>query len=211
MKTIKPFFFATASLLLCGRGFCQVTTYDNFEGNKYVCYPSNSVSLDTLTKNPKPNDVNSSSTCAKYKRNPDKKFDNIKMCLPANLADVSAYATYTGTPPKIKMKIYTSAPPGTLVEILLGSKGHNNEFPAGTHSQYQAYTTKSNQWEEIEFKFSQIPKGSETSAAQVDQMTLLFNPNSSSSDVFYFDEIQGPQLVSTTTTPVQTTKSEIKK
>ena len=92
------------------------------------------------------------------------------------------------------MKIYTSAPAGTLVEILLGSKNRNNDYPAGTNSQYQAYTTVSNKWEQLEFKFSQIPQGSETSTKEVDQVTLLFNPNSSTSDTYYFDDITGPEL-----------------
>jgi hypothetical protein len=177
------------------------TLYDNFEGTKYVCYPSSTPTLDTAAKNPKPNPVNSSATCAKYTRNPEKKFDNIKICVPSKLSDVSAYSTHTGMPMKLKMKIYTSAPPGTLIEILLGSRGRNNEFPEGTHSQYQAYTTKSNEWEEIEFTFSQIPKGSETSALQVDQVTLLFSPNSSNGDVYYFDEITGPELLTSGNSP----------
>jgi len=85
------------------------------------------------------------------------------MELALKLADVSPFATYLGIPPKIKMKIYTTAPVGTLVEILLGSKNGNNDYPAGTNSQYQAYTTVSNGWQQLEFKFSQIPQGSETS------------------------------------------------
>jgi hypothetical protein len=100
-----------------------------------------------------------------------------------------------GLPPHLKMKVFTSAPPGTLVEILLGSKRGNNDYPAGTNSQYQAYTTKSNEWEQLEFKFSQIPQGSETSFSQIDQITLLFNPNSATSDAYYFDELTGPPLL----------------
>jgi hypothetical protein len=113
------------------------------------------------------------------------------------------------------MKIYTSAPVGTLIEILLGSKGRNNEYPAGTNSQYQAYTTVSNAWEVVQFKFSQIPKGSETSTNEVDQLTLLFNPNSLNSDTYYFDEIIGPPLtqdnLETESLPIKSTKKTNKK
>jgi hypothetical protein len=118
------------------------------------------------------------------------------MELPGMMADVNEYATYVGVPPKLKMKVYTNAPAGTLVEILLGNKNGNNDYPAGTNSQYQVYTTKTNQWEELEFKFSQIPQGSQTSTSQINQVTLLFNPNSSTSDAYYFDEITGPGLAS---------------
>jgi hypothetical protein len=168
--------------------------YDNFEGNKQLSYGNKNPTLDTASVNPHPDDVNSSVKCAKYTRNSSKKFDNIKMAFSGTLEDVSAYATYLGVPPKLKMKIYTNAPVGTLVEILLGSRGRNTEYPAGTHSQYQAHTTKKNAWEELEFKFAQIPEGSETSAIQIDQLTLLFDPNSGSSDTYYFDDITGPVL-----------------
>jgi len=171
-------------------------TYDNFEGNKSLYYGERSGVLDTTAKNPMSNSVNNTKTCALYVRNGSKKFDNIKMSLPGKLSDVSSFLVYTGIPPKIRMKIYTTAPAGTLIEILLGSKGRNNEYPAGTNSQYQAYTTVSGEWEELQFKFSQIPQGSETSNTEIDQITLLFNPNTSTSDTYYFDDITGPLLVS---------------
>ncbi|MCW3075613.1 MAG: hypothetical protein JWO32_222 [Bacteroidetes bacterium] len=175
-------------------GIAQEQVYDNFEGAKFLHYGERTGVLDSAAKNPAPNAINSSPKCGLYVRNGAKKFANIKMTLPQKLTGVDAYATYLGIPPKIKMKVYTSAPAGTLVEILLGSKRGNNDYPAGTHSQYQAYTTKSNEWEILEFKFSQIPQGSETAANQIDQMVLLFNPNSSNSDTYYFDDMTGPGL-----------------
>ncbi|MDQ3047705.1 MAG: hypothetical protein M3R27_09175 [Bacteroidota bacterium] len=174
----------------------QTQVYDNFEGSKSLFYGAKSGVLDTVAKNPSPDKVNSSAKCALYVRNASKKFDNIKMVPSAKLADVSPFATYLGVPPQLKMKIYTTAPAGTLVEILLGSKGRNNEYPEGTNSQFQAYTTVSGKWEELSFKFSQIPEGSQTGTTHVDQVTLLFNPNSSNSDTYYFDEITGPALLS---------------
>ena len=193
----------------------QSQTYDNFEGSKSVSYGERSGVLDSTVKNPAPNSIDSSGKCALYIRNSTKKFDNIKMSIPGKLVGVQEYATYTGIPPQLKMKVYTTAPAGTLVEILLGSKGRNNEYPAGTHSQYQAYTTITGGWEELEFKFSQIPEGSETSASQIDQITLLFNPNTLTSDTYYFDDITGPLLTTDKSkliaTPADPDKKEIKK
>jgi hypothetical protein len=183
-----------AFILVCGGAGAQGIVYDDFEGNRYLTYGERSGVLDTLAKNPAPNKVNSSARCALYVRNGSKKFANIKMNLLRRPSNVEAYATYLGVPPKLKLKVYTSAPPGTLVEILLGSRSGNNDYPAGTHSQYQAYTSVSNQWEELEFKFAQIPQGSETGAAQIDQAVLLFNPNSSTSDTYYFDDLVLPPL-----------------
>lgn len=170
--------------------------YDDFEGSRVLHYGERTGVLDTVAKNPAPNTVNNSQKCGLYVRNGAKKFANIKMNLPQKLTGVDAYATYLGIPPKLKMKVYTGAPVGTLVEILLGSKRGNNDYPAGTHSQYQAYTTRTNEWEELEFKFSQIPQGSETSAIQIDQVVLLFNPNSATSDTYYFDDLAGPPVLS---------------
>lgn len=172
----------------------QSLCYDNFEGIKYLFYTEKSGVLDTLAINPAPNNIDSSKICALYVRNRSKKFDNIKMSFSGKLSNIDNYTTYLGNPPQISMKIFTTAPVGTLIEILLGSKGRNNEYPAGTNSQYQAYTTVSDAWEVVYFKFSQIPKGSETSVVEIDQITLLFDPNSTNSDTYYFDDITGPPL-----------------
>lgn len=179
-------------------GMSQNQTYDDFEGNKVLRYAYKNGVLDTMVQNPAPNDVNKSAKCAMYVRNRAQKFDNIKMPLNGKLTDVSPYATYLGVPPRLKMKIYTTAPVGTLVEILLGDKSKNNTYPGGTNSQYQAHTTVSGQWEELEFKFAQIPEGSETPTNGIDQVTLLFNPNSASADTYYFDEISGPAVIQDT-------------
>ncbi|HXB40663.1 MAG TPA: hypothetical protein VNZ49_08980 [Bacteroidia bacterium] len=209
MKKYQIFF--SFFLLQAAAVFCQTIVYDNFEGNKVLYYGERNGVLDTLAKNPAPDSVNNSMQCALYIRNGSKKFDNIKMELVSKLSDVSPFATYLGVPPKIKMKIYTTAPVGTLVEILLGSKRGNNDYPAGTNSQYQAYTTVSNKWQELEFKFSQIPQGSETSTTQIDQVILLFNPNSSNSDKYYFDEITGPRLIVEKSEPIATPTEVTKK
>lgn len=192
----KHMVFFTMLSIYVGAIYGQSQTYDNFEGNKTLIYGPRTGVLDTTAKNPASNKINNSEKCALYIRNRGQKFDNIKMSLNGKLSDVSGYTTYKGIPPKIKMKIYTSAPAGTLVEILLGSKGKNNQYPSGTNSQYQAYTTVSNAWEELSFKFSEIPSGSETSTTQIDQITLLFSPNSTVSETFYFDDITGPALIS---------------
>ncbi len=191
----------SACLFQIGSMSGQSLTYDNFEGTKSVEYTEKTGILDVAAENPTPNSINSSKKCAKYTRSSEQKFDNIKMNFSKKLGDIGKYATYSGIPSKISMKVYTTAPVGTLIEIQLGSKTGKKTYPEGINSQYQAYTTVSNAWEEVQFKFSQIPKGSETPVTQVDQITLLFNPNSSTKDTYYFDDISGP--------PVATEKSEL--
>lgn len=171
--------------------------YDNFEGKGCVRYDLLTAGrLDTVP-NPASSGVNSSAQCAKYVRS-GQRYDNIKMKLSAPLTNVTDYATHLGTPPRFKMKIYTTAPVGTLVEIQLGKQGAR-PYPAGIHSQYQAFTTVTGKWEELEFIFSQVPAGSATAAADVDQIILLFNPYFNSPDTFYFDELTGPSLKNSVT------------
>jgi hypothetical protein len=185
----------SAFLFQAGVIFSQTTTYDNFEGKKAFYYGERSGVLDTMSKGPGTGDMNTEIKCAKYVRNGQKPFDNIKLNFTKKLMDVNKYATYTGVPPKMSMKVYTTAPVGTLIEIQLGKTG-KNDFPAGVNSVFQGHITVSNAWEEVQFKFSQIPQGSKISANQVDQLTLLFNPNSSTSDTYYFYDIKGPGLSS---------------
>ncbi|MFL5753843.1 MAG: hypothetical protein ACJ76F_10590, partial [Bacteroidia bacterium] len=83
----------------------QNQTYDDFEGVKMINYGARNGVLDTAVANPAPDKINSSQKCALYIRNASKKFDNIKMNLSGNLSDVASYATYSGIPPKLKLKV----------------------------------------------------------------------------------------------------------
>ena len=117
------------------------------------------------------------------------------MKLNGKLLDINPYTTHYGNPPKIKMKIFSNAPIGTLVEVLLGNSQKNNAYPGVTNSQFQAHTSKKGEWEELVFTFAQIPEGSETISNEIDQITILFNPNSLKNDTYFFDEITGPLLL----------------
>jgi hypothetical protein len=114
------------------------------------------------------------------------------MVLKNKLANVSDYAKHN-QPKHLKLKIYTTAPVGTLIEVHLG-KSTGNAYPQGTHSQYQAFTSVSGRWEELEFTFSQIPPGSKTTENEINQITLLFNPYMSTVETYFFDELTGPGI-----------------
>ena len=178
-------------LLLESAVICGQQVYDDFEGNSFVNYDSRRSGILRSVKNPAPDSVNPSKKCAKYIRSRTQ-YDNVKFEMPKALAGLEQYASYE-QPRVIKMKFYTTAPVGTLIEIQLG-KSAGNPYPEGTHSQYLAHTTKSGQWEEIEFKFAETPKGSKTKATDVNQLTILFNPNSNDKSVYYFDEVMGPEF-----------------
>jgi len=206
-KTAGVFFLAflfQASLMIG-----QSQSYDNMDGKKIFSFAEKSGTLDTSAMNPAPGSDNVKK-CYKYVRNGSKQFDNVKLNFSKKLTDVNKYATYTGVPPKISMKVYTTAPVGTLVEIQLGKQSKEG-YPAAINSVYQAKTTVTNGWEELQFKYSQTPLESKTLANQVDQLTLLFNPNSTTSDTYYFYNINGPMFMSdkveVTEIPIDNTKT----
>lgn len=174
--------------------------YDNFEGNCKIRYDLKKAGkLDSTAANPKPDQINDSRTCAKYTRS-KQRYDNIKMDFYGTLSDVAAYATYTGMPKKIKLKVFSTAPVGTLVEIHLG-QSTGNAYPEGTHSQYQAITAVTGKWEILEFKFSQIPPGSKTPESAINQITLMFNPYMNTEETFFFDDLEGPSIQAKVSTP----------
>jgi hypothetical protein len=150
--------------------------------------------IDTKAKNPAPNEVNSSERCAKYIRTANVEYDNIKFQFIRKLENVVNFASYDENAPKLKMKVYTSAPPGTIIELQLGKVTHL-DYPMSVHSQYQAITTKQNEWEELEFGFTISPKGSVVKPNEINQLIILFAPGTKVSEKFYFDEIIGPVMV----------------
>jgi hypothetical protein len=189
----KAFLFLSTLILLFGTGasFGQ-QVYDDFDGKNFQFFgPVNGV-IDTRAKNPKPNAVDKSNECAKYTRPKGVPYASIKMNTKHKLLDVEKYATHLGTPPKIKVKVYTKSAIGTKVEVQLGRKGET--YPTGVHSVYQGATTKQNEWEEITLNFAEVPKESQLAATEVDQIILMFAPNSSNTEAFYFDDIEGPSL-----------------
>ncbi|MGZ3883298.1 MAG: hypothetical protein ACXVP0_18605 [Bacteroidia bacterium] len=188
MKTL--IYIILALLMQCGISFSQTTqVYDT----RTILVASKTGNLTHSITNPKSSEACNKVRCYRYQRNPRQKYDNIKFNVTGKLTGVQAYASHDPAAPKLKMKIFTTAPAGTVVEIQLGRRG-GIAYPDGTYSQFQTVTTVSNDWEELEFNFSEIPQGSKTDGSQINQITILFNPNSMSNDIYYFDEISGPVI-----------------
>jgi hypothetical protein len=170
--------------------------YDNHEGRQLVHYQvaHNGGRLDSTIENPNLDGLNESARCGQFIRS-KARYDFIKMLPAGPLQDVSAYASYEPTAPKLKMKVMTNAPAGTVIEVQLGKVKSFSAYPEGTHSQYQAVVRTPGEWEELEFQFAQVPKGSLTSPKEIDQITVLFMPNSNQVYDFYFDDLTGPPMV----------------
>ena len=166
--------------------------YCDFEGNKVISFGLTSGLLDSFAPNPVPNNVNLSPYCAMYVRDTFE-YDLIRLYPKMKLVNVSPYADSSDQAPKITMKLYSTAPAGTEIQLQLGMKSIDS-YPVGTHSYYAGATTVQNAWELITFYYYESPTGSTTLATDIDKIILLFNPLSSIRDTIYFDDLTGPLL-----------------
>jgi hypothetical protein len=169
----------------------QTQTLCDFEGAKMINFGFRTGTIDTVTANPAPDATNMSTTCAKYVRD-SALYDFIRMYPVDNFVDVTAFAANGATTPKIKMKIWTSAPVGTPLTLQLGTQS-DESYPGGVHSEYVSTTTVQNGWHTVTFNFWQ--SGSWTNGLAVDKIVLLFNPGSNDRDTVYIDDIIGPQVL----------------
>jgi hypothetical protein len=186
---LLTFIFLTQASVLSAQ-----QTYDDAEGSKIIHYSMNrGARIDSAAANPAPDDVNPSAKCIQYTRSMIK-YDCLRLNPQGRISDVSTFASYEQGAPRLKMKLYTTAPIGTLIEIQL-QRPSDKPYPEGVQSQYQARTTVSKAWEELEFVYSQSPAGSNTQPNEVEFITILVNPNSLTRDIYYFDDIVGPAIV----------------
>jgi hypothetical protein len=195
MKNLLP----TLLFICLAQGSLQAQeNYCNFEGTIKSIYFGNALgyrtgTLDSAAVNPMPNVVNMSTLCAKYTRD-TATYDYLKMFTFDKMVDITPYATNAGTPPKMKIKLYTSAPVGTVVLLQLGIKSVDN-FPTGIHSEYVAQTIVQNAWQELSFNWDTTYSTSMAQPTDIDKMVLLFAPGTNSTTDFYIDDITGPALV----------------
>jgi beta-glucanase (GH16 family) len=145
----------------------------------------------TVQANPSAVSPNTSANAAKYVRDAASSYD--ALVFKTNAID-DAYNFKKGNY-KIYADIYTTAPIGTRLSLNFEVSGvaTPDNWPAGRHSNYEAVTTKQNQWETVAFSISSTPdKGA--SDASVDKFVFLFNPVTATNHTYYLDNIR---LVST--------------
>ena len=170
--------------------------YCDFEGNNVISFGICTGILDSLTSNPAPNDVDSSSYCARYIRD-TALYDVIKIYPNSKLVDISPFADTSAQAPKMQMKLYCNAPIGTQIILQLGIKSVN-DYPSGIHSLYAASTSVQNAWETLTFYYFETLGGTFALPTEIDKVVLLFRPNTSGRDTIYFDDLTGPVLFNST-------------
>ena len=142
----------------------------------------------SVVANPGSNAVNSSANVARYVRNVTEQYDVLFFNTQSTIEDAGLLKNQTN---KIMIDVYTSAPIGTVVSLNLENSATSlpANYPTGRNSNYVAITTKQNQWETLTFYYNSSPDAG-TSNLAVNQMVLLFNSGSYTSDTYYFDNIR---------------------
>ncbi|WP_165821952.1 Ig-like domain-containing protein [Hymenobacter edaphi] len=160
--------------------------YEDFEANRFITYASATGVLTQALTNPVSGGQNTSAKVARYVRNSSEQYDVISM---RNLTVGNANDFVAGRK-KIYLDVYSTAPVGSKVTLQLENSTVTTatNFPLGRHSAYRAYTSRQNAWETLEFDLERsIDAG--TSIYSIDNVTLLFQPASSSGATFYFDNL----------------------
>ncbi len=163
--------------------------WDNFENTRIANYGFISGVFIPYNENPDQADANTSQVAAQYVRNAAETFDVIVMN--AVMDNVTDYATGAKT---ITMDVWSPAP-GKTVQITLENSNlaQPDNYPTGRHSEYLATTTVGEQWETLTFTLAATPDGN-VSPSILNQLVILFDPNSNNGDTYYFDNLNGPEL-----------------
>lgn len=142
--------------------------------------------LAIVSANPLVAGINVSDSVACLVRNGGAVYAGSKIALSANL-DFSVLS-------KITMKVYTTAPVGTIVKFKLEGTGTNTEI--------DAYTTTSGAWETLEWVFAGTPN-------DLNEIVFMFDfgviGDGTATSTFYFDDIQqeiGPAAPMPATLPI---------
>jgi len=124
----------------------------------------------SVIDNPSPTGINTSNTVAKIVRDGGAIWSGSKIKLASNLDFTSNN--------KLSMKVFTSAPVGTVVKFKLEGNGETER---------DMQTTVSNEWETLVWDFTGTP-------ANFDDLVFMFDfgnvGDGSSNSTFYFDDVE---------------------
>ena len=190
----KIYLLLLPALLICSAASAQVVgqnMLENFETVSRFTYPRAIYSgvYDSAAANPSATGVNTSPKVGKYIRNAGVQYD-VLACnmIGGTVRDVASYLTGAK---KISIKINSTAPVGTEIQLTLqNAQQSTGGYPQGRHSVYVATTTMMNAWETLVFNFNNQPSGG-VDANGLDQMIISFKNNSNTGDTYYFDDIAG--------------------
>jgi len=168
------------------QAFLVKKIYEDFETNRNITYGTPTGTLQQALDNPAPGGVNTSTKTGKYIRNAAELYDVI----PLQNAGVDQAGLYVTQQRRIHLDINTNAPVGTLVRIQFESSSVSTpiNYPYGRHSVYDAYTTKQNAWETLEFGYVNSPDIN-ILGTDIDLFTLLIDPGNTTGYTVLFDNL----------------------
>ncbi|MFD2785734.1 discoidin domain-containing protein [Hymenobacter rubripertinctus] len=163
------------------------TTFENYDNIRNLPFRKADGTYVAPSANPSASGINTSANVARYTRNATAQYDAL-MLTTTQVKDGSAYAAGQK---RFALDVYTSAPVGTIVSWQLESSAVSNSgnYPTGRHSVYQAVVKQTNAWHTLTFSYTSAPDPG-TADADVDNVVLLFGPNSTSGAVFYLDNLR---------------------
>ncbi|MBW1296656.1 family 16 glycosylhydrolase [Aquimarina litoralis] len=136
--------------------------------------------------NPAVNDVNSSSSVGRYIRDASSQYDVVSF----STSVITDSNPFKEGDQIFFMDVYTAAAVGTEITISLENQiASENDFPLGRNSQYIGVVSQQNTWHTIAFTHASSPD-SGTSNLSIDEISILFDPNSNASDTYYFDNFK---------------------
>jgi len=187
---MKKVYLSFSLLFLAAMSLSAQTLWDNFEDNRKGTYGFISGTFIPYQENPAPGGSNNSLVAAEYTRNAVEPFDVI--VYDAQMADLSDYLSGAKT---MSMDVWSPAA-GTTVQITLENDvlAEPANFPTGRHSAYLATTSVAQDWETLTFSFNNQPDPS-VSNTNVNRMVILFAPNTNTGDTYYWDNLNGPEIV----------------
>ena len=164
--------------------------FENFNDQRNVTYDL-ALTSGTLTENvanPGVDGTNDSDSVGRYVRNGGAQYDVLFMGSP----DVGNANDYVLGRKSFTMDLYTDAPPGTKVSVQLedAAKANSNGYPVGRHSVFDAFTSVQNGWQTLEFNWAASPDPQGTGIFDVDQLVVLFAPNSFTGHTYHYDNFQ---------------------
>ena len=163
----------------------QQVILDDFESVHNISYTKVTGVFNQSAANPAPTDpVNSSTLVGKYVRSATAVYDLIT----GSTTKIPDASFYIRGDKAFYLDVYTAAPVGTpiLIQLENSSVATATNFPAGRHSKYLAYTRVQNAWQRLKFILNdRIDTATADSA--VNQMVLMLNPNTLTSDTYYLD------------------------
>ncbi len=159
---------------------------ENFDDGGLIDYSFSTGTFTDEAMNPAMDSINGSEQVGRYIRSNEDQYDVLFYDTDA-IHDASSFVDGKK---RLSMKIYTDAPIGSTILVQLESKARASvEYPTGRHSRYQVVTQQQNAWHTLQIPFLDRPDQNQ-SPLSVDQIAILFAPNTFSSDIWYFDDFQ---------------------